>query len=99
MLPLICSLAVLGSGFVKLYNLVHSRTGLTPLVHFFGVVIDHLVGAVTGDGFGLAISATGFQEIDCGVLTKTVEGVFKSVAPQTQDGCVLSPSNDVGRAH
>ena len=28
------SLAVLRGGFVKLYNLVHSLTGLTPLVHF-----------------------------------------------------------------
>ena len=59
-----CSLAVLASGFVKLYNLVHSRTGLIPLVHFFGIVIDHLVGAVPGDGFGLAISATSFQKVD-----------------------------------
>ena len=94
-----CSLAVLTGGFVKLYNLVRSLTSLTPLVHLLSIVIDHLVGAVAGDGFGLAISATGFQEIDCGVLTKTLEGVFKSVAPQIQDGCVLSPSNDVGRAH
>jgi len=28
-----CSLAVLTGGYVKLYNLVHSLMGLTPLVH------------------------------------------------------------------
>ena len=75
-----CSLAVLASGFVKLYNLVHSWTGLTPLVHFFGIVIDHLVGAVPGDGFGLAISATSFQKVDGGILTKAVKGIFMAAA-------------------
>ena len=50
-----CSLAVLRGSFVELYNLVHSLTGLTPLVHFFGVVIDHLVGAVAGYGLSLIL--------------------------------------------
>ena len=34
--------------------------GLAALVYFFAVQIHHYVGAMTGDGFDLAISATGF---------------------------------------
>ena len=75
-----CSLAVLRGGFVKSYNLVHSLTGLTSLVHFFGIVIDHLVGAVPGDGLHLTIGATSFQKVDGGVLTKAVKGVFLASA-------------------
>ena len=69
-------LAVLGSGFVKLYNLVHSFTGLTSLVHLLGVVIDHLVGAMPDDGLNLTIGAASFQKVDGGVLTKAMQGVF-----------------------
>ena len=50
------------------------------MVHFFGIVIDHLVGAVPGDGFGLAISATSFQKVDGGILTKAVKGIFMAAA-------------------
>ena len=74
-----CSLAVLRGGFVKLYNLVHSLTGLTSLVHLLGVVIDHLVGAMPGDGLNLTIGAASFQKVDGGVLTKAMQGVFMVV--------------------
>jgi len=52
-----CSLAVLRGGFVELYNLVHGLTGLTPLVHFSAVEINHLVGAMSGDGLNLTVGA------------------------------------------
>jgi len=74
-----CFLAVLRGGFVKLYNLVHSLTGLTSLVHLLGVVIDHLVGAMPGDGLNLTIGAASFQKVDGGVLTKAMQGVFMVV--------------------
>ena len=75
-----CSLAVLRGGFVKLYNLVHSLTSLTPLVHLLSIVIDHPVGAVAGDGLNLTVGAASFQKVDGGVLTKAVQGVFMVVA-------------------
>ena len=34
------SLAVLRGGLFKLHNLVHSRAGLTLLVHLLGVMVD-----------------------------------------------------------
>ena len=52
-----CSLAVLRGGFVELYDLVHSLTSLMPLVHFCGVEINHLVGAMSGDGLNLTVGA------------------------------------------
>ncbi len=61
-----CSLAVLTGGFVKLYNLVHSLTGLTPLVHFLGVMVDHLVGAVAGYSLSLTVGAASVQKVDGG---------------------------------
>ena len=69
-----CSLAVLRGDFVELYNLVHGLTGLTPLVHFFGVKINHLVGAVPGDSLNLTVGAASFQEVDGCVLRKAVQG-------------------------
>ena len=78
-----CSLAVLRGSFVELYNLVHSLTGLTPLVHFCGVEINHLVGAVPGDSLNLTIGAASFQEVDGCVLTKPVERVVLVDAAQT----------------
>ena len=51
------SLAVFRGDFVKLYNLVHGLTGLTPLVHFSAVEINHLVGAMSGDGLNLTVGA------------------------------------------
>ena len=45
----------------QLHNFVHRLTSLAALVYFFAVQIHHYVGAMTGDGFDLAISATGFQ--------------------------------------
>ena len=74
-----CSLAVLRGDFVVLHNLVHSLTGLTPLVDLFAVPIDHLVGAMLGDGLNLTISAASFQKVDGCVLTKAVKGVFMVV--------------------
>ena len=74
-----CSLAVLRGSFVKLYNLIHSLTGLTPLVHLLGVMIDHLVGAMSGDGLNLTIGAASFQKVDGCVLAKAVKGVFMVV--------------------
>ena len=79
MLALICSLAVLRGGFVKLDNLVHSLTGLTPLVQLLGVMIDHLVGAVAGNSLNLTVGAASFQKVDGGLLTKAVQGVFMVV--------------------
>ena len=74
-----CSLAVLRGGFVKLYDLVHSLEGLTLLVHLLGVMVDHLVGAMAGDGLSLTIGAASFQKVDGSVLTKAVKGVFMVV--------------------
>ena len=74
-----CSLAVLTGGFVKLYNLVHSLTSLTPLVHLLSIVIDHLVGAVAGNSLNLTVGTASFQKVDGGVLTKAVQGVFMVV--------------------
>ena len=74
-----CSLAVLRGGFVELYNLVHSLTSLTPLVHLLSIVVDHLVGAVAGDGLNLTVGAASFQKVDGGVLTKAVQGIFMVV--------------------
>ena len=74
-----CSLAVLRGSFVKLYNLIHSLTGLTPLVHLLGVMVDHLIGTVAGYSLGLTVGAASFQKVDGGVLTKAVKGVFMVV--------------------
>ena len=74
-----CSLAVLTGGFVKLYNLVHSLTSVTPLVHLLSIVIDHLVGAVAGNGLNLTVGTASFQKVDGGVLAKAVQGVFMVV--------------------
>ena len=86
-----CSLAVLRGGFVKLYNLVHGLTGLTPLVHFFGIKINHLVGAVPGDSLNLTIGAARFQEIDGCVLTKAVERAVLVDAAQTKTATLWLP--------
>ena len=58
-----CSLAVLRGRFFKLHNLVHSRTGLTPLVHLLGVMVDHLIGTVAGYSLGLTVGAASFQKV------------------------------------
>ena len=71
-----CSLAVLRGGFVELYNLVHGLTSLMPLVHFCGVEINHLVGAMSGDGITLTIGAASFQKVDGCVLVRPVKGVL-----------------------
>ena len=86
-----CSLAVLRGSFVELYNLVHSLTGLTPLVHFCGVEINHLVGAVSGDGLNLTVGAASFQEVDGCVLTKPVERVVLVDAAQTKTATLWLP--------
>ena len=75
-----CSLAVLRGGFVELYNLVHGFRGLTSLVHFFGIKINHLVGAVPGDSLNLTIGAASFQKVDGFYFAKAVKGVFMVVA-------------------
>ena len=74
-----CSLAVLRGGLFKLYNLVHSRTGLTPLVHLLSVMVDHLIGTMPGYSLGLTVGAASFQKVDGGVLTKAVQGIFMVV--------------------
>ena len=81
---LFCSLAVLRGDFVKLYNLVHGLTGLTPLVHFFGIKINHLVGAMPGDGLNLTVGAASFQEVDGCVLAKVVKRVVFVEAAQPE---------------
>ena len=53
-----CSLAVLRGGLFKLYNLVHSRTGLTLLVHLLSVMVDHLIGTVPGYSLGLTVGCS-----------------------------------------
>ena len=50
------------------------------MVHLLGIMIDHLVGAMAGDGLDLTIGAASFQKVDGGVLTKAVQGVFMVVA-------------------
>ena len=85
------SLAVLRGGFVELYNLVHGLTGLTPLVHFFGIKISHLVGAVPGDSLNLTVGAASFQEVDGCVLTKAVERVVFVEAAQTKTATLWLP--------
>ena len=59
-----CSLAVLRCGFVKLYNLVHCCTGLTLLVHFLGVMVDHLVSAMAGYSLSLTVGVASFQKVE-----------------------------------
>ena len=85
------SLAVLRGDFVKLYNLVHGLTGLSPLVHFSAVEINHLVGAVPGDSLNLTIGAASFQEVDGCVLTKPVERVVFVEAAQTKTATLWLP--------
>ena len=45
------------------------------MVHFLGIKIDHLVGAVAGNGLNLTVGAASFQKVDGGVLTKAVKRV------------------------
>ena len=96
-----CSLAVLRGGFVELYNLVHGLTGLTPLVHFSAVEINHLVGAVPGDGLNLTVGAASFQKVDGCVLTKAVERVVLVEAAQTKSAThwLTSTQGTCGRSH
>ena len=49
------------------------------MVHLLSIVVDHLVGAVAGDGLNLTVGAASFQKVDGGVLTKAVKGVFMVV--------------------
>ena len=86
-----CSLAVLRGGFVELYNPVHSFTGLTSLVDLFAVPIDHLVGAMLGDGLNLTIGAASFQKIDGCVLAKAVKCVVLGDTIQTKTATLRLP--------
>ena len=60
-------------------------------------MVDHLVGAVAGDGLNLTVGAASFQKVDGGVLTKAVGAIHGLKQDAQWVRAYISPASNVTR--